>query len=120
MRIIIAGSRNITDKKLVESVIENCLYPIDQIVCGGAKGVDLLGKEWAESQGIDVALFLPDWNKYGKGAGMVRNMEMGNYADALITIWDGKSRGTKHMIDYMRRLGKAVLVHAPYEEIRKK
>jgi hypothetical protein len=88
---------------------EHSLYPTE-IVCGLAKGADTSGKEWADCHDIPVTFFPAEWKKFGKSAGALRNREMGNYADVLLAFWDGKSRGTKHMIDYMRYLGKPVFV----------
>ena len=53
--------------------------------------------------------FRANWGKFGVAAGQYRNWEMAEYADGLLALWDGESRGTLHMIDCMRRLGK------PYE-----
>lgn len=100
MRTIIAGSRDITDMRLLERAIRESGLVITEVVCGGARGVDQLGYEWAHhGNNIPVKLFPANWDKYGKGAGYRRNIEMAKYADALIAIWDGKSKGTKHMID---------------------
>lgn len=48
---------------------------------------------------MGLTIFKADWDKHGKAAGFKRNTEMAKYADALIAFWDGKSKGTKHMID---------------------
>ena len=81
-----------------------------QLVSGHANGVDKIGEKWARLNGIDVISFPANWYTLGRSAGVKRNIEMGNYADSLIAIWDGKSRGTNHMIDYMTKLGKPVRV----------
>ena len=57
-----------------------------------------------------MALFEADWGTHGKKAGILRNIEMGDYADALIAFHDSESKGTKHMIEYMKSLGKPVRV----------
>ncbi len=66
---------------------------------GCAKGVDELGERHARETGRPIAKFPADWKKYGRAAGPIRNNEMARYADALIAVWDGKSRGTEHMIE---------------------
>lgn len=68
-----------------------------------AKGVDTLGEQWANINSVAVKRFPADWNKYGRGAGPVRNRQMSEYGDALIAIWDGKSRGTENMIEEARK-----------------
>lgn len=100
MKTIIAGSRNINDLRLLERVIEKSGFEISEVVCGGARGVDDLGRKWAgNGNRIPLKLFPAKWDEFGKSAGYRRNVEMADYADALIAIWDGKSKGTKHMID---------------------
>ena len=74
---------------------------VTEIVSGLAKGPDSFGKQWGEANGIPVKEFPADWNKLGKKAGFARNFEMARYADELVAFWDGKSRGTKHMIQTM-------------------
>ena len=71
-----------------------------------APGVDTLAVRWANYHGYPLKEFPADWNKYGKAAGYRRNVEMAEYADLLIAFWDGKSPGTKHMIDIMKSKGK--------------
>lgn len=103
MKVIIAGSRDIEDMLLVEQAIRESRFRISEVVCGMARGVDTLGKEWAEARNIDVAPFYADWNTYGKAAGYKRNSAMAEYADALIAVWDGRSRGTRNMIMLARK-----------------
>ena len=80
-------------------------------MCGEARGADTYGRKWAEGLGITVKSFVPDWGLHGKRAGHLRNVDMGDYADALIAVWDGESKGTKHMIDYATKKGLKVYVH---------
>jgi len=98
VKVVIAGSRGITDMSMVETAIEESGFQIDEVVCGGAKGVDSLGARWAKANGIPVKWFPAQWHRYGKRAGMERNIDMARYADALIAVWDGKSIGTAHML----------------------
>lgn len=106
MKVIIAGSRDILDMALVEEAIANSGFKITEVVCGLARGVDILGKEWATKNNIKCQEFPARWQQYGRSAGYHRNLEMGKYADAAIIIWDGKSPGTKMMIDIMKQLNK--------------
>lgn len=107
MKIIIAGSRDITDYKVVEEAIRQSgwLDEHTEIVSGMARGVDMLAVEYAQTNHLPLYRFPADWDKYGKGAGYIRNREMAAFADALIAIWDGKTRGTKMMIDVARSKG---------------
>ena len=97
MRVIIAGSRTIFDYNQVKSFIQSLNLNIKQIISGSCKGVDLLGERFAEENNIEKVVFKPEWGKYGDKAGPIRNEKMAQYADALILIWDGKSKGSKNM-----------------------
>lgn len=99
MKVIIAGSRTITNLACVTRVMATFSHPIDEVVSGGASGIDALGEQWARNRAIPVKVFPADWGKHGRAAGPIRNRAMAKYADALVAIWDGKSSGTKHMID---------------------
>ena len=112
MKIIIAGSRNFTDyKKLCKTCDHLLQYQTEiEIVSGTARGADRLGEQYAREKGYPMKQFSADWNKYGKAAGPIRNQQMANYADALITFWNGKSRGTKNMIDLAKEIGLKIRV----------
>ena len=97
-KLIIAGSRTFNDYDLLKTNL-NTLNSITEIVSGTAKGADLLGERFAVENNIPIKKFPANWSKFGKSAGFLRNKEMAEYADTLIVFWDGKSKGTKHMID---------------------
>ena len=107
-RVIIAGSRSFDDYdmlvKTMDMVLQNITDEI-QVVCGMAAGADTLGERYAKERGYQIAYFPADWKKYGRAAGFNRNVEMAKNADALVAFWDGKSKGTKHMLDIAQRYG---------------
>jgi len=114
MKVIIAGSRTITDYFEIVTALTFADYTISnltEVVSGTAKGVDQLGEMLAYRNHIPVKKFPADWDKYGKSAGYRRNADMAKYADSLIAIWDGQSKGTRHMIELMYKYGKPVYVH---------
>jgi len=111
MKTIIAGSRTIEDYELLSKIIKESNFKIDLIVSGGAKGVDELGERYAREHAIPLKLFPADWDKYGKSAGMIRNQQMVDYADSLIAIWDGKSKGTAHTINQAKKKGLQLKIH---------
>jgi len=74
-----------------------------EIVSGGAKGADQLGEQYAKENNYNLRIFPADWDKYGKKAGYIRNEEMAKYADACVCFWDGKSKGTKMMIELAKK-----------------
>jgi len=99
-KVIIAGGRDFTNYEILKYAVNEKLSGITEveIVCGGAKGADELGKWYANEMGLNIKEFPADWNKHGKAAGPIRNQQMADYADALIAFWDGKSKGTADMI----------------------
>ncbi len=80
------------------------------IISGRAKGADRLGERFAQEHNIPIQRFLADWDTHGKKAGFLRNLEMAKAADILIAFWDGKSRGTQHMMESMQKLEKPVFL----------
>lgn len=111
MKVIVAGSRDGFVARNVFEAIEESKFIITELVSGGARGVDRDGEYYAKLNNIPIKQFLPDWDQNKKAAGHIRNRQMGDYADALIAVWDGKSPGTKGMIDYMTKLNKPLYVY---------
>lgn len=105
--VIVAGSRDFDDYNLLSSTLDKLFYVKcpNAIVCGEAKGADSLGKQYAIERHIRVFSFPANWRRYGRNAGFIRNTEMLEHADCLVAFWDGKSKGTKHMIDISRKAG---------------
>lgn len=99
MKVIIAGSREGFELADVFEAMEDCEFDVSEVVSGTARGVDRLGEAWANANQIPIKRFPANWDGHGKSAGYVRNAQMAEYADALVALWDGKSKGTKHMID---------------------
>ena len=109
MIICICGSRGFQDYQQLCAVL--AIGHFDKIISGGAAGADKLGERYAKEHGIALEVIKPEWGKYGKSAGMKRNMLMADMADYVFAFWDGKSPGTKGMIDYCKRKHKAIEVH---------
>lgn len=99
MKVIIAGGRDCIEYNLLLDAIEQSKFEITEVIGGGAKGADELGMIWATNNDIKFTKFPADWNKNGNAAGPIRNRQMAGYGEALIALWDGKSRGTKNMIE---------------------
>lgn len=101
MKVIIAGGRLFQNYDALKSFCDNILknQEVVEIVSGECSGADKLGERYAEERGYKITRFPPppDWS-IGKHAGLIRNIEMATYADALIAFWDGVSKGTGHMI----------------------
>lgn len=108
MKIIIAGSRTINNMNILIKAINLSGFEItsaDEIVSGGARGVDTLGENYAKQHNIKLTVFKPDWNKYGIKGGVIRNSQMSKYADCAIVIHCG-SNGSIDMINKMKKLNK--------------
>ena len=111
MRTIVAGSRGVEDPALVLAAIQSCGWTITEVVSGGARGVDSLGESLALQYGVPCKVFPANWSLHGKAAGPIRNEEMARYAQALVAVWDGQSRGTRDMINRAKSLGLFVYIH---------
>jgi len=103
-RLIIAGTRTFDNYNLLVSSVIN-FVDAKEIVSGCANGADTLGEQYAKQYGKTVVKYPADWNKYGKGAGHIRNKEMALYASHCIVFWDGKSKGTENMISLAKENG---------------
>src|SRR5690606_7393936 len=105
-KVIIAGSRDIewyNIERLMEHAQANLGFShISEVVSGCAPGIDSLGIQWAEEKAIPIMRFPADWAKHGRAAGPIRNRQMAEYVGPsgyLVCVWDGKSRGTRNMIE---------------------
>lgn len=114
-RIIIAGCRNFTNYALLRETCDRLLKETSVshevvIVSGHATGADALGEKYAQENGYTLETYPADWKRHGRAAGPIRNALMASVANALIAFWDGKSRGTKNMIDLANTKGLQVAV----------
>jgi hypothetical protein len=97
---------------MLESVITNIMkekgvkLPDVTIVSGGAKGADSLGRDFAQKHSAKYLEFLPDWEKFGKSAGVVRNADIVKNSDFVLAFWDGQSGGTRHSLELAQKTGK--------------
>lgn len=107
MKVAVIGSRGLSVTDLGRYLPQNTT----EIVSGGARGVDTSAREYALSHGIKLTEFLPEYTKYGRSAPLKRNITIIEYSDIVLAFWDGKSRGTKFVIDNCRKLGVEVRVY---------
>jgi hypothetical protein len=120
MKVIVAGSRGITDHELVRKAMNSVWREVGpyEVVSGMARGVDSVAAVLAHKAGIVVHQRPADWDRYGRRAGYLRNEQMAEEADVLIAIWDGKSKGTDHMIRLATKKGLRVFVWMEEGETR--
>ena len=107
--IAVIGSRTFADYDLLEETLVH--YQISKLISGGAKGADSLAERYATNHCIELVVFKPDWKKYGRGAGPIRNRDIVDAADLVIAFWDGKSKGTKSALDYAQQKNKQVIIN---------
>lgn len=109
-KLLVAGSRGITDDDLVRHSIREALtqwgVKPTTLIHGGATGVDTLAGRWATDLELEVLIFPARWEKYGKAAGYRRNLEMVDACDYGLVIWDGQSKGSTHTMNLLERSGK--------------
>ena len=113
-KVIIAGCRDFNDYELLK---EKCDYFLQDekkedvvIISGHASGADALGERYAQERGFLLETYPADWKAHGRAASPIRNAKMASVAHALIAFWDGKSRGTKNMIETARKYNLKVAV----------
>ncbi len=117
MKLAIIGSRTFDDWNLLDDTLcrywgghgDGSLF-IDEIISGGAKGADRLAAQWATEQGVKLTELLPDWDKHGKKAGLMRNEDIVKECDMLLAFWDGVSRGTQNSLGHAKRLKKPTMI----------
>ena len=105
MKVAVVGSRSILTTDISMYISDG-----DEIVSGGAVGVDSCAAEYAKKNGIKLTEFLPQYNRYGRTATIVRNRQIVDYADKIIVFWDGRSKGALSVIKYAQKNGKPVEV----------
>ena len=106
MKMAILGSRNLTNIALEKYVLDD----VDEIVSGGAVGVDSCAAEYAKFRKIKLTEFIPEYERYGRAAPIVRNKKIVDYADKILVFWDGSSKGTLSVIKYAEKIGKPIKV----------
>ena len=108
-RTIIAGGRDLPEVMTHWRALDRAriTLSITEVVCGGARGGDTIGRQWAEDRGIPVKMFPADWKTHGRAAGPIRNQQMADYAEALIALPGG--RGTADMIERAQKRGLRVI-----------
>ena len=111
-RVIVAGSRTFLDYDLMRRELDNLFWISPEfenrdikIVSGMADGADTLAIRYADEHQLTKILFPANWKSYKRIAGFLRNEDMLSIATHLVVFWDGKSSGTRHMIEIARAKG---------------
>ena len=114
-RVVIAGCRDYNNYDEAKPYIDYCLSNIRKennivIVSGCASGADAIGERYAEENGFKIERYPANWKAYCKSAGPRRNKQMAKASDYVICFWDGKSKGTKSMIDCAKLYNKPIKI----------
>ena len=109
MKVLIAGSRSITDYSLVVAAIEESGFDVTEVLSGGARGADRLGERYAEEHELPVVQIKPDWSR-GRHAGLQANSELAAQSEAAVIVYDGVSKGTRDTIRKLQQTRKPVFV----------
>jgi len=116
MDVAIIGSRGFDDythlEKEVHRISKENDFTITKIISGGAIGTDRLAEMFAQNHNIPITVFKPEWSKFGKGAGIIRNTEIVASSDIVIAFWDGQSKGTDYSIKKCKQLNKSLFIVA--------
>ncbi len=107
MKVAVVGSRELWVEDLGRFLPEDT----EELVSGGARGVDTCAREYAKTHGLKITEFLPEYERYGRSAPIRRNCLIIDYADLVLAFWDGQSRGTAFVIQKCRELGKPIRVY---------
>lgn len=114
MKIAIVGGRDFIDYEFMKNEIEKFLneneISLSAIVSGGAKGADTLAEKFATEMGVEMIVFKPDFEKFGRGAALARNTQIVENSDIVFAFWDGKSKGTHDSIKKAEKFGKKLLI----------
>ena len=112
-KVVIGGGRDYNDyvffKSHLDAILKNEKDEIT-IISGHCSGVDLMGERYAAENGFNVKIFLPEWGKYGRAAGPIRNKKMVECADLVIAFWDGRSKGTRSLIKCAQNSKKDIII----------
>ncbi len=114
MKITVVGSREYKDMDFAKWTIYRLFDKrnrLDTLVSGGARGIDQLAEQVVTDMGMVATIFRPDWERYGKRAGFLRNELIINEVDHVLAFWDGKSKGTKHSIDLAIKANKPLDIY---------
>lgn len=121
--VAIVGSRDFKDYGLLKDHLDSMLGNTPgevQIISGGARGADKFAERYAAERGYEGLIIEPDWDKLGKRAGYLRNESMAGLSTHVVAFWDGKSPGTKAMINISRKFGREVDVQTSQAKMEMK
>ena len=109
MKIAVVGSRDLHVENLGAYIPEE----VTEIISGGARGIDMDARTYALQHGIQLTEIRPEYKRYGRAAPLYRNIEIIERAELVIAFWDGRSRGTRFVVEACKKRGVPVQVFTP-------
>jgi hypothetical protein len=109
MRILVCGGRKFDDYKLLSEHLNQFISTGLTIIHGAAKGADSLAGSWAKDNADNTEIYPADWNKYGKRAGYIRNVQMLNEGKPDLVVAFPGGKGTEMMINIAEAAGVPVV-----------
>lgn len=111
-RVIVAGGRDFDDYEYLSQQLDKLFGNSSnfdsrqiKIISGMADGADTLAIRYADEHRLTKILFPANWKYHHRFAGFLRNEDMLSIATHLVAFWDGKSSGTKHMLELAQAKG---------------
>jgi len=113
MKIAVIGSKTFNDYKKFKDIMDKFLKKFQDVefVNGGANGTDSLAQRYAREHGIPIKIYYPNWKKYKKAAGPIRNKLIWQNADIGIAFWDEKSKGTWYSLKFSKEMNKKLWIY---------
>lgn len=114
MRVLVCGGRDYTNYEVVSRELSK-LENVEVIIHGQARGADKLAGRWAKENDIPVEAYPADWDKYGKGAGPIRNQQMLDEGKPDLVVAFPGGPGTMDMCERADKAGVKVykVIHVP-------
>ena len=106
MKLLVAGSRSIKAFDLSPYISAD----VDTVISGGADGIDALAEQYADQHNLSKYILRPRYARYRRAAPLKRNEEMVDIADAVLIIWDGRSKGTQYTLKYAQKANKQIIL----------
>lgn len=113
MKLVVARCRDYNDYDRTKKILDQFYNKFKNdliILSGGAKGTDSLGERYAKENNLQLQVFPANWTRYGKKAGPIRNEQMAKACNAVLTFWDGKSKGTRSMLKLAKKYNKKIYI----------
>lgn len=111
-RIGVVGSRKFKNWGQLKFVLDKHLKEDDELVSGGAIGVDSMAQRYAKEFGYNIHIYYPKYARYGKPATFIRNKDIVENSDLVLAFYAKgafQKGGTANSAEWARKLGVPLL-----------